>query len=292
MKKTALAFCAIPLLYVCLFAQTPQQTDAIIKSIIEGGSKTDQPAAENGKTPNIKDDAAVPGKPAKTEKQKPQQMPQAPQPDELLLKTGIQLFTAGLPEAALVKFNELKSKYPESPFRDSAAVWTGKIYVNSGKTGDAIHEFASIREESGEYPSALYFAGEAQYKSGNTAAAIENFFKMSSQFPEHEKADDALIFLGNIFLNERRGSQALDMCIRVINYYSDRETVDDAYFLMGRVYEKDPVLKDLETARKIFRVFMKKADEENHPAFQNSPLKKRVEKELRAIDATYFKMEQ
>ena len=73
MKKTALAFCAIPLLYVCLFAQTPQQTDAIIKSIIEGGPKTDQPAAENGKTPNIKDDVAVPGKPAKTEKQKPQQ---------------------------------------------------------------------------------------------------------------------------------------------------------------------------------------------------------------------------
>ncbi len=226
----------ILLMSTCLMAQGTRQTEAIIQSILEG----EVPAEREEAVPK----ASVPGekKPVQSPRKdlKPDRGTEAPGPDEVLLKTGIQLYNASMNQAALAKFNELKSKYPESPFRDSAVIWAGKIYLGANRPAEAIREYAAIAEDSGEYPMALYSIGEARYKSGNMPGAIESFYQVSSRFPDHERSDDALLFLGNIYLNGGKGTQALEASINIIRYYPDRETVDDAYYLMAKVFEKDP----------------------------------------------------
>ena len=287
MKKTTalLLACAFALLWAAPGAAAGEQTEAIIKSIIEGKS-AEAPAAEK-KAPPTEKKAPVNA----TVKKEKSESPQAPPPDELLLKTGIQLYGAGMTEAALARFRELKTKYPQSQFKDSASVWSGRIYYNANKLPEAVKEFTSVGEESGEYPAAVYHLAETHYRAGNTAAAIEHFYKVASQFPEHERADDAQLFCATIFLNEMKGAQALDAAVKIIRFYPDRETVDDAYYLIGKVYERDPTLRDMEIARRVYKSFLKKANEEKTAPFANSPLKVRVERDLRAIEATYFKME-
>ncbi len=287
MKKTTalLLACAFALLWAAPGAAAGEQTEAIIKSIIEGKSAV-APAAEKKAPPTEKKDPVT-----ATVKKEKSESPQAAPPDELLLKTGIQLYGAGMTEAALARFRELKTKYPQSQFKDSASVWSGRIYYNANKLPEAVKEFTSVGEESGEYPAAVYHLAETHYRAGNTAAAIEYFYKVASQFPEHERADDAQLFCATIFLNEMKGAQALDAAVKIIRFYPDRETVDDAYYLIGKVYERDPTLRDMEIARRVYKSFLKKANEEKAAPFANSPLKIRVERDLRSIEATYFKME-
>ncbi len=286
MKRPALILLFMVSILPCLMAQGARQTEAIIRSILEG-----EPVAEKKETapranvPDTRKPAQTPQKEAK-----PDRTAQAPGPDEILLKTGIQLYNATMHQAALAKFEEIKTKYPESPFRDSAAIWAGKIHMQADRPADAMREFSSIAEDSGEYPTALYSIGEARYKSGNMPGAIESFYAISSRFPDHERSDDALLFLGTIYLNGGKGTQALETAITIIRYYPDRETVDDAYYLMAKVFEKDPTLRDMETARRVYRAFLKKARDEGSPHFRNSPLKARVERDLRYIESTYFKM--
>ncbi len=286
MKHLTLVPAVILLSCACLMAQGPQQTEAIIRSILEG----EIPAGKKETAPKATVPAAQKPVQAPQKGEKPDRGTQAPGPDEVLLKTGIQLYNATMNQAALAKFNELKSKYPESPFRDSAAIWAGKIHFGANRPAEAVREYASIAEDSGEYPMALYSIGEAHYKSGNLPGAIESFYRVSSQFPDHERSDDALLFLGNIYLNGGKGTQALETTINIIRYYPDRETVDDAYYLMAKVFEKDRTLRDMETARRVYRAFLKRAADEGSPHFRNSPLKARVERDLRYIESTYFKM--
>lgn len=270
--------------FIVLAADINRNTEAIIRSIINGEPvKTEKPVV---KTP-----PAVEKKTEQLKKEKPSETPQVTPPDEVLLKTGIQLYNTDLVEAALAKFRELKTKYPKSPFRDAAVIWTGKILHGQNRLSDAIKEFALIGEGSGEYPSSLYYLGETQYKSGNLPAAIEYLYKTFSQFPEHEKADDALLLIGNIYLRVKKGNHALEAAVKIIKYYPERETIDDAYFLLGKVFEKDPELRDFETARKIYMIFLKKAVEEKDPHFNNSPLLQRVQRDLKFIESTYFKNE-
>lgn len=219
-----------------------------------------------------------------------EESPQVPSPEELLLKTGIQHYNSSLFAAALNKFEELRKNYPNSPFKDSAAIWSGRIKLQQNNVDDAIKAFKSINEKSGEYPTALYMLGEAWMKKGCNIEAIESLYRFSSQFPEHELADDALIQLSKLYLSAGKGDLALESTLKVIKYYSESNTIDNAYYMIGKIYEKDPNLKDIEISRRIYRVFLTKA-RNGDKRFLNSPLKNRVEKDLGYIERTYFKME-
>jgi len=274
---------------LCFAADMNKNTEAIIRGIINGEPiKKETPLkTDTGKA--VKDDPKDPQ--TTPRKGGDREAPQATPPDEIMLRTAIQLYNTDLIEAALVKFRELKSKYPQSPFKDAAVVWTGKILYQQNRLPEALREFTSIGEDSGEYPSALYYIGETHYKSGNLPGSIEFLYKTFSQFPEHEKADDALLLIGNIYLRAKKGNQALEAAVKMIKYYPDRDTIDDAYYLLGKVFEKDPEFRDFEKARKIYGIFIKKAGVEKDPHFSNSPLLPRVERDLRFIEATYFRNE-
>jgi len=183
-----------------------------------------------------------------------------PSPDMILFKTGIALYNSSLYEASLKKFTDLRTEYPQSPLKDIATIWAGKINLTLRKPDSAITEFKQIKEDSGEYPAALYYLGESQLMKGASIQAIEYYYKISSQFPEYELADKALIKLSRTYLSVGKGDQSLNAAIKIVKYYPDRDTIDDAYYFIGKVFEKDPVLKDIEVARKIYRIFLQKAN--------------------------------
>ncbi|MDY6933154.1 MAG: hypothetical protein SVZ03_02900 [Spirochaetota bacterium] len=208
-----------------------------------------------------------------------------PSLDRTLLETGLELFNAHNYDHALSKFKELKMKYPQSPLMDSSTIWIAKIYIDTNKWDDARDELLSISENSGEYPTAVFQMGEIEMKRGYPSAAIEFYYRVSSQFPNHHLADDALLVLGNIYINEKKGNKALQTLMRLIKYYRDRETIDDAYFYLGKLFERDLMLRDFEIAIKLYKLFLKKSNEERALHFRYSPLKERVEGNLKQLEA-------
>lgn len=210
--------------------------------------------------------------------------------DEILLKTGIQLYESGLYEHSLLRFNDIIKNFPTSKFIDSARMWAGKIYIRKYDYDKALNEFNSVGEKSGEYPAALFYKGESLRIKGDTVSAIENYQKISSSYPENELADNSILITGKLYLNNGKGYQSLESALKIIRYYKNTESVDDAYYLIAKIYEKDPILKDVELSRKFYRVFLKKADT-GQKHFADSPLKEVVKKDLEYLDKTYFRME-
>ena len=293
MNKSSFSIMISIILAFTTVAVSSEKPQEIIKTILEGNSKKDTSVKGYSKEKEQREREKTENEEGRLEDTKKEKVetPTAPSPDMMLLKTGIQLFNSSLPEAALNKFSELRTKYPQSQLRDIATIWSGKINLRLNRINNAVKEFNSINENSGEYPSALYYLGEAELIMDSKTKAIEYFYKLSSQYPEYELADKALINLTKIYLSEGKGDQSLESAVKIIKYYSDRDTIDDAYYFIGKVFEKDPHLKDIEIARKIYRIFLDKARDDRDKHFWNSPLKRRVQSDLKYIEETYFKME-
>lgn len=301
--------CAIPAAGkgspVSIAAKDFSQTEDVINNILKEEPKekpADAKKAEAGEPSDAgKKEAATPAEEKKVlpdagqqkEKKgaaaKEQTAPRITTEEQALYKTGVDFYNTGLYDHSLKKFQDLSTKFPQGTYKDSTRFWMGRIYIKQYKYDDAIREFSAVTAESGDYPASLYYTGEGLLMKGNQISAIEYFLRVQAQFPAHELADKALLSAGRLYLSQQKGGQALDSAVKIIKYYKDRDTVDDAYYLMGKVYEKDPKLKDIETARTVYRQFLKKGDSD--PRFGKSPLRKRVQEDLQRIDTMYFKME-
>ncbi|MCP4130681.1 MAG: tetratricopeptide repeat protein [bacterium] len=270
-----------------LYSKDFNKTENIIDTILR-----ESPKGSKGKK-GVSGRAAEQGKKPVEKKKKKEKKEKASlsmsSPDEILLKTGISLYNSGMYSEALKRFEEINKSYSGSRYIDSARVWIGKIHIKQYKYDDAIKSFSSVTDNSGEKQAALYYTGESHSLKGNPVSAIEYFERVSSGFPEHELADNALLRIAKIYLAEKKGDQALNSVIRIIKYYETRETIDDAFYLLGKIYEKAPGLKDVETARKVYKTFLSKA-KSGTPHFKNSPLKKRVKRDLAYIEKYYLRL--
>lgn len=312
MKKAAVSLlvslAAIPVIAALSFAgeaagsrvdRDYRQTREIIDSILTEDSRgTGDPSREKDATPVLPDESKEQPLPVEGE-----QKPAPPSPDgaskegppkvsgeeEVLLKTGIDFYNNGLYDPALRNFQEMVTRFPQGAFRESARFWMGRIHMKAYRYDDAIREFSAVTPESGDYPASLYHVAESYQMKGDRVASIENYQRVYARFPDHELADRALLAMGKLYLAGRNGAQALDSAVKLIRNYKDRDTVDDAYYLIGKVYEGDPLFKDIETARRVYRRFLEKGKADRR--FGASPLKKRVEDDLRRIEKVYFKME-
>lgn len=287
MKK--LITISLLLIIIPLYSKDYHKTEEMINSIL-----TEETTSNTKKTePAITDPN---NKIAETEKDKDKTEDEAAKnsamsgKDEVLLKTGIQLYESGLLDHSLVRFTELTKNYPSSKFIDSARMFAGKIYLKKYQYDEAIKQFDAIKEQSGEYQAALYYKAEAYRYKGDPINAIEYYQKLSSSYPEHELADNAILTSGKLYLNSSKGYQALESSIKIIRYYKDKDTIDDAYYLIAKIYEKDPLLKDMEMSRKFYKIFIVKS-EQNQKHFADSPLIPAVKKDLEHLEKTYFKFE-
>ena len=288
-------------------AKDPKQTEDVISNILNeasGDTVTDKKKTPSGSEatvdridkidPKTTSDrkgrpGSIPGRDKKSESTGEEAAPQISNEEQVLLKTGIDFYNSGLYEHALKKFKELGAKFPKSALLDGSHSWMGKANLKLYKYDDAIKEFFAIPADSIEYPGAIFYTGESHLMKGDQISALENFEKVYSRFPQNELADKALLNAGKLYLNQNKGAQALDSAVKLIKYYKDRDTIDDAYYLLAKVYETDARLKDIETARKIYKLFIKKGEADER--FGKSPLRKRVEQDLARIERLYFKME-
>lgn len=287
MKK--LITISLLLIIVPLYSKDYHKTEEMINSIL-----TEETTANTKKTePAVTDPN---NKIAETEKEKDKTEDESAKnsamsgKDEVLLKTGIQLYESGLLDHSLVRFTDLIKNYPASKFIDSARMFAGKIYLKKYQYDEAIKQVDAIKEQSGEYQAALYYKAEAYRYKGDPINAIEYYQKLSSSYPEHELADNAILTSGKLYLNSSKGYQALESSIKIIRYYKDKDTIDDAYYLIAKIYEKDPLLKDMEMSRKFYKIFIVKS-EQNQKHFADSPLIPAVKKDLDHLEKTYFKFE-
>jgi TolA-binding protein len=262
-----------------LQARDYKKTEDIINSILDGSDsgKIERPGRESDtdtRNGDIKEGDEERG-------------PEKVTRDQVLLRTGIDLYNSSLYDNARETFQELLDTYPSSQFRDSAHVWLGKIAMRQNRYQEARENFGRVPEQSGEYPSAQFHTAETLARTGQLIEAIGLYRLVASRFPDHELADNALLATGRLYRRQKKGNQSLMALLQLIRYYGDRETVDDAYYLLGRLFESDPRLKDLERARRFYRIFIKKADGgETH--FKSSPLLPRVRRDLRHLESTHF----
>ncbi len=211
-------------------------------------------------------------------------------PDEVLFKTGAELYENRLYADAEKKFKEMLELFPQSKYRDSAGLMMGAIKVNEYKYDEAIAVFSEVKTGSGEYPAAQYRIAESYLFKGEPQKSVEFFRRVYSLYPDNDLADKALLNTGKIYINLKKGDLALEAIINLIKNYGSRKTLDDAFYNLGKIFESDPKLKDPEMARKIYKFFLRKA-ESGDPKFKNSPLKMRVESDLNYIEKKYFSME-
>lgn len=210
--------------------------------------------------------------------------------DESIYKTAIQLYETGYFDHSLAKFNEIITSHSDSKFLDNAHVWAGRIYIKKYRYDDAIKEFESVRDTSGEYPASLFYKAEAYRYKGDKISSIEFYQKYASEYPGDPLAAYSILNAGKLYLGNKQGTQSLEAAIRLIKNYPDSDTIDDAYYLIAKIYEKDPVLKDVESARKYYRIFLKKAAN-NEKYFFDSPLLPAVKRDMEHLEKTHFKME-
>lgn len=210
--------------------------------------------------------------------------------DESIYKTAIQLYETGYYDHSLAKFNEIISNHADSKFLDNAHVWAGRIYIKKYRYDDAIKEFDSVRDTSGEYPASLFYKAEAYRYKGDKISSIEYYQKYASEYPGDPLAPYSILNAGKLYLGNKQGTQSLEAAIKLIKNYPDSDTIDDAYYLIAKIYEKDPVLKDVETARKYYKIFLRKAAN-NEKYFVDSPLLPAVKRDMERLEKTHFKME-
>lgn len=298
--KPAAAAAAIIILTIPLFnaslSGNGNPTEEIIRNIISGSKIRQETPPPKADTQAAKQDAippevvsADPPKDAALPKKKTD-IKGTGSAEEALYKTGIDFFNSEMYEAAVKSFSELKSRHPQSQQIHSAMIYSGKARMRLRDYTKALEDLAVVTAESGEYPASLFYQGESQMGLGKRTEAITLFYRVATQFSQTPLADDSLIRASQVFLEERKGRQALESAVKIVRYYGDRETIDDAYFMIGQVYEKDPVMRDVEVSRKIYRVFIRKAEAgEKH--FSNSPLLRRVKRELKTLESRYFRYE-
>ncbi len=210
--------------------------------------------------------------------------------DESIYKTAIRLYETGYYDHSLAKFNEIISSYSDSKFLDNAHIWAGRIYIKKYKYDDAIKEFDSVRDTSGEYPASLFYKAEAYRYKGDKISSIEFYQKYASEYPGDPLAAYSILNAGKLYLGNKQGTESLEAAIRLIKNYPDSDTIDDAYYLIAKIYEKDPVLRDVESARRYYRIFLKKAAN-NEKYFSDSPLLPAVKRDMEQLEKTHFKME-
>jgi TolA-binding protein len=271
-----------------LYSRDYKKTEDMIKSILTEENE-DKSIAPEDKKEDIQSEPES-DTAEKNEEDDKQRKPAMSGKDAILLKNGIELYNSSMLDSSMAAFNDLLTNYSGSSFADNARIWAGRINNKKNKYDEAIDLFSAVSENSGEYPASLFYTGEALLGKGDLSRSIETYKKLYNSFPENEFADKSILMSGKLYLRINKGYQALESVITIIKNYNDRDTVDDAYYLMAKIYEKDFVLKDNESARRVYRIFINKADA-GEKYFKDSPLLTVVKKDLDNLERTYFRLE-
>ncbi len=279
MKRVFILYLIIVISSPALFAKNFNKSAKMINDILHNNREQDKSKPKESMQNERK------------EREKSEAKGENPKEDEVLHKTGMELFDGGFYNHAAGNFNELVKKFPQSPYADNANIFLGKIEIKKFRYQQALKYLEKINSQSGEYPTALFYKAIALKREKNTIKSLELFKKISASFPDHELSDNALLEEARAYIKLNKGQKALEAIMDIIKKYENRETIDDAFYMLGYIYLKDRNLRDIERTVAIYKTFLKKS-RRGDSFFKNSPLLPVIKKELTEIEKFFFENKQ
>ncbi len=108
-----------------------------------------------------------------------------------LYDAAYQDLTRGNHGLALLGFQEMLTKFPDSELADNAQYWIGETYYAQKDFPAALREFekaVATYPKGDKVPAALLKSGFCQIETGDKAGARETFKKLQERFPQTEEA--------------------------------------------------------------------------------------------------------
>jgi len=176
--------------------------------------------------------------------------------DRLLFISGYSLFQQGDLAGALVAFQEVREKHPDSESEEAAIYWIGMTHLFR-------QDFEAARDEFSEfcarYIGGVYFEdarfrlGVAEYGLTEFKAARDHFEKFIEQFPGSVLRSEAHSFLGDIAGSEGRLNDAVEHYRLVPKYTDQMQQINYAAFQIGKILE---LQERYEEMAEYFNVYM------------------------------------
>lgn len=155
-------------------------------------------------------------------------------------------------ETAIEKYELLANNYPETSSRDEAYFRIGSIHLTLAKdssTGDivdysrlhrAINSFLKVGEESEKWIEAQFEIGYCYYNENDYNEALKYHESLFENYPQHSKADNALLYIGHYYRQMDELDSALVIYEQVILEYPNSGAYDNALYWAGdNYYDRD-----------------------------------------------------
>ena len=125
----------------------------------------------------------------------------APDADTWLYLDAVSYEQLGDSEAAIQSFETLLEDYPDSRFRSVAVYETAGNYAAKGEHTKVLAYSKELQQIPGREAEGLWLLAESARGAGETRQALQTYTRIAHQFPDHEKAPDALYFKAQLLVN-------------------------------------------------------------------------------------------
>ncbi|HOD35806.1 MAG TPA: tetratricopeptide repeat protein [Syntrophales bacterium] len=157
------------------------------------------------------------------------------------------------------EFENLYSKYPDSPHVPEATFATGVTLYRLGKYPQAIERFKEYLQKNpdGDYVKHAYFWIADCYSQIKDMDQAEVWYRDGlRRFPDHsDLPKDVMVHLGMHFFRNHHFSEAADTYFRYVNLYPDGPFQKEVLFMIGRCLTE---MDQLPAALKVYSMLIEK----------------------------------
>lgn len=167
-------------------------------------------------------------------------------------------------DQALERFAEVKSRFPDSVFYESAFYWHALTALYLARYPTARAEFAEFRQKwpTSQYiEDATYRLGVAQYGDGDFKAAADTFREFLDRFPNSQMRSEAFAMVGDILAFESDLDNAIDYYAKAREAAINMPQYNYATFQSARVMELE---RKYDLIINLFREYLAKWGEKGN----------------------------
>jgi len=158
---------------------------------------------------------------------------------QIIYSRGYCFFNLGNYDNAVYQFSEFIEKYPNDSRVTDAKLRLADSYFGSKNFTAASRIFKQLFQ-SGKYstddPYTYYLYAQALYKSGETEAAINEFFTLQQKFPKSLYAENSLFTIGFIRFQNGAYKEAIDDYRNVLQIYKNSSLAPVVYYSIGDAF--------------------------------------------------------
>jgi len=126
-------------------------------------------------------------------------------------------------------------------------------------------------------PEDLWRLGSTAFEAGKYADAIDIFKRLTTSYPTHERADDALYFRGQAYTNQKDWERAIGIYQQLVDKYPDGSFTDDGLYFAALAAQQ---LKQCTESRTYLTIVKTKYPKSN-VAKQAADLDAAIKKDLK-----------